>query len=327
CLHGAWSAEVLACIGTEPAARACLTALTPAQRALLQRQLVAWHDAYPDELLADGDDEDDEDLDVAELSYVDCARGVGDVTTYAPPLTLTGDDQELATALRRAAITVLCDGWATDVRRCFQDGEPPATCRGQLAPDQEQALAGKLADVAGLTARAAALRKRPAKLTCKHVVAIHYGDGAWQGKLGAIHGVERRKLIAASRAMLAKACTGDAWSSKLRACLVAGGGEPCFAAASPGPDAALARAWGYPASGVLVKTGIPACDSYGDALRALAQCPRVPRAAAQQFLDSYQQTAAAFLSTPVAERPAQAATCKAADAAIRQVAQGLGCTI
>nr|MBA3817323.1 hypothetical protein [Deltaproteobacteria bacterium] len=321
CLHGQWSADVLACIGSARTARECLTTLTPAQRELLQRQLAAWNDAYPDELLEDAGEDDD--VDVADLSYVDCAQGVGDVATYAPPLTVTGDDKELATALRRAAITILCDGWATDVRRCFQDGEPLATCRGQLAPDQEQALASKLADVAGLTARAAALRKQPAKLTCPRVAATHYGDGAWRGKLDAIKGAERRKLIADSRAKLAKACTADAWSPNLRACLVAGGGEACFAAISP----ALARAWGYPAGGLVVKTGIPECDSYGDALRALAQCPQVPRAAAQSLLDSYQQTAASFASTPIADRPARAAACKLGDVAIRQSASGLGCTI
>jgi len=320
CLHGAWSAEVLACVGTSVTPAACLDQLAAAQRTGYHAQLLAWNDEFPDEELL-------EDVsDAIAPEPVECAVAIGDVATLAPAITTPGVLGDLPLALRRNRVLALCERWATPVRGCFADGTPAEDCRGQLPVDQQQALTDALAELDRLVGKATMFAARPASIGCKQVVAAHYTDAAWTGKLAALGPATRKPLIAASRAQMIKACTADAWSVQLRACIVA---------AAPGPDAACfaatpettATAWGFPALGLLTKTGIPACDAWGDALRALARCPQIPTAATQAMLDAFQQTAAALASTAPADRAARVNACKQADAAVRQSATAVGCAI
>lgn len=323
CLHDRWSPEVLECIGTTPGltgATGCLEHLGPEQRASFQKKLVAWNDEFPDEDMPDGDDDADADVD-----FVECSHGIGNVATYAPPITRTGEDRDLELALRSRAVLALCDDWSTEARRCFGSGGPPATCRTLLEADQARALADKLTELEKLMTKVAAAKAKPARIACSQVVAAHYGDGAWKGKLDTLKPALRRQLVTGSRARMTKACTADKWPANLRACVIAAGpiaDTACFVASGQRP-----ALWGYPASGVAVKTGIPECDAYGDALAALSACPSVPSAAAVSLLEAYHASAAALAATPPADRPAKAAECKRSDAAIRQSAAALGCTI
>ncbi|MBA3397357.1 MAG: hypothetical protein H0T89_32320 [Deltaproteobacteria bacterium] len=323
CLHDGWAPEVLECIGTSHGPTdptSCLDRLGPEQRASFHKKLAVWNDEFPDEDMPDGDDDADADVD-----FVECSHGIGNVGTYAPPITRIGEDRDLEVALRSRAVLALCDDWSTEARRCFGSGGPPATCRTLLEPDQARALADKLTELEKLMTKVAAAKAKPGRIHCTQVVAAHYGDKAWQGKLDALKPAQKRQLVTQSRARMTKACTADKWPANLRACVIAAGptaDTACFVASGVRP-----ALWGYPASGIAVKTGIPECDAYGEALAALSACPAVPSAATVSLLEAYHASAAALAATPPADRPVKAAECKRSDAAIRQSASALGCTI
>ena len=316
CLHDKWSTEIVDCVGSTTNTKGCLDKLDSKQRAAYRERLARWNDTFPDEAL------DEEAVDEDHLDFVACAKAVGDASQYAPVLTLGGEDRELATALRRHHILALCEDWSMEARRCFEQLKAPERCRTLLEPDQKQDLVDRLAEVDVLMAKVAVVAKKPASFACKQVVGFHYADARWKGKLDAMKPPERRKLIAESRALMLKACTDDRWRASLRSCLVAQGGEQCFVAAGIG-----ALTWGFPASAIPIKTGIPECDAYGDALRALASCTAIPNGAAQTMLDGFQRIAPTYANMGAAERTAAAKSCAQSDAAIRQSARSLGCTI
>ena len=315
CLHDKWSAEIVDCIGGTANAYACLDKLEQAQRAALRERLERWNDAFPDEVL---DDAEDKVVDEDHLDYVDCAKAVGDPSQYAPVVTLKGEERDLSRALRKNHILALCEDWSTEARRCFEQQTAPERCRTLLEPDQKQALFDRIAEVDALMAKIAAA-KAPA---CKKVVEVHYADAHWKGKLGAMKPGEKKKIIVESRKKMGESCTTDKWNASVRGCIVLGGGDACFVAAGMS-----AYTWGFPPTGIAIKTGIPECDAYADALRALVSCTQIPRQAAQTMLDAYQQTASALANLPAAQRTAAANSCQQADSAIRQSARSLGCTI
>ncbi|MDQ3336312.1 MAG: hypothetical protein M4D80_14180 [Myxococcota bacterium] len=307
CLHDKWPAEVLDCVGSTPNAKTCLDKLASAQRKAYRERIARWNDAFPEEVL---DDETLENL----VDFVDCANAVGDPSQYAPVLTLEGEDRELAITMRRTRLLVLCEDWSTDARRCFQDVKQPERCRTLLEPDQKRDVIDRIAEVDAVMAKVAAT-KPP---TCKKLVEVHYADARWKGKLEALPPADKKKVIAESRTAMVKACTDERWSGTLRSCIAADGGGACFAKAG---------SWGVPPSAIAVKTGIPDCDAYGDALRALTTCNQIPRQAVQAMLDAYQQMAPSYANSSAAERTAAAKICSQADSAIRQSARSLGCTI
>lgn len=310
CLHGKWSREVIDCIGSSATPRDCLANLTPAQSTAYRKQLVAWLDEYPDEELEDDHEE------LAE-TFIDCKQGIGDVSQYAPAITASGSRRELAVSLRRHHVLELCEEWDEEVKQCFVAGKSPAACRTLLERDQEQAVVDALVEVDTLLARVDA-RKGPA--TCDRVVKTHYADARWKGVLAKVKPAERARVIAESRKRMRAACNSEAWSEPVRACIVAAGGDACFHASG-------IAAWGFPPSVVPIKTGIPECDAYGDALRALVKCTAIPRRAAQSMLDGFQRAAPGYASMTGAQRTMAASNCKHSDAAIRQSAKSLGCTI
>lgn len=312
CLHDKWPREVIDCVGSSVSPRGCLAKLTPAQSGAYRKQLVAWLDAYPDEELED----DAIDAAIAD-DDIECKQGIGDVLQYAPGVTATGKQRELAISLRRYHVLALCEDWEEMVKQCFVDGKSAAACRMLLDPDQERDVADKLAEVDAILARVAA-RKGPA--SCDLAVKTHYADARWKGVLANAKPAERMRVIAKSRKLMRAACTADAWSENLRACIIAAGGDACFHATGTAP-------WGFPPSAIPIKTGIAECDSYGDALRALVKCNAIPRQAAQSMLDSFQRAAAAYANMTGAQRTAAASSCRHSDAAIRRSATSLGCTI
>ncbi len=172
-----------------------------------------------------------------------------------------------------------------------------------------------------LVADLAAVRARPGAITCDRVVDAHYRDAAWHGKLDRLPPDERRTLIAGSRAAMAKACTADSWSADLRACLVADGGDVCFAAA--GAPGAM---WGYPAIGVFAPTGIAACDAYAREASGLIACAKLPPAAKQSLARTIQQTLERLAAQHASGRPINADECEAGRDAIREMETNLDCT-
>jgi hypothetical protein len=311
CLHEQWPADVRACIGG-PAPKGCLVKLAEAQRVAYHAKLASWADEFPDEQL------DEEPTDEDHLAFIDCSTAVGDASQYAPVLAQKGEERELAVALRRQHLLALCEDWSTEARECFDQIKQPARCRALLEPDQQRVLIDRLADVEDVMARIGGT-KAP---TCKRVVVLHYADARWKGKLDAIKAGEKKKIVIESRKRMLEACTAEKWTGSVRSCITVGGGDPCFIAAGM-----TAHAWGFPPSAIPIKTGIPECDAYADALRALASCNQIPRQAAQAMLDAYQQSAPAMANLPANQRTAAASSCKQADSAIRQSAQSLGCTI
>lgn len=313
CLHDKWSQDVIDCAGSTPSAKRCLARLDAKQRSALAMRLGDWNEEFPDETF------DDPRLDEDFVDFVDCTKAIGDASRYAPVLTQTGEARELAVAMRRHQLLALCEGWLTEHRLCFErEQDDPDGCRMVLPPAWRQAIVDRLAEVDAVMAKVAAT-KPP---TCQRVVAFHYADARWKDKLAAMKAAARKKIIAESRARMRKACTDESWTASLRSCIVAQGGDHCFHAASITP-----ATWGFPASGIPVKTGIPECDAYGDALRALASCKQIPRQAVQTMLDQYQEAVPTFAIMSAAQRTAAARSCTHADAAIRQSARSLGCTI
>lgn len=312
CLQGAWSEAVLACVGGSTEPKACLDQLADAQRAAYRVKMTRWNDEFPDEVFADAPADDDP------IAFVDCGRAIGDASQYAPVLDQRGEERELATAMRRQHLLALCEDWTNEARACFEGTTQPERCRVKLAPDQQQALADRLAEVDALMVKVTAARQP----TCKKVVELHYADARWAGKLDALHPRDKKKLVAESRKRMLEACAVDKWSVAVRACIAVGGGEPCFVAGGM-----TAQTWGFPPSAIPIKTGIAECDAYADTLRALAACTQIPRAAAQAMLDAYQQTAPAMLNLTPALRATTGSSCKQADVAIRESARSLGCTI
>jgi hypothetical protein len=153
------------------------------------------------------------------------------------------------------------------------------------------------------------------------VVAEHYGDAAWTGKLRAdVDPATRRRLIAGSRAAMVRACSDDSWSADLRACVVAGGGDSCFTATG-----VVGATWGYPAIGVFVPTGVPACDAVAHEATSLLACSKLPASSKENIARSVQQSLEK-LATEVREHGATVADeCESLRDVIRETESNLGC--
>ena len=319
CRFEKWSAELLRCIGGQAQARPCLDKLSSDQRAAYDQALTAWNEVYPDEYLEDPGDLASE---AGIPDYVDCSDTIKDVASYAPAVTLAGDDRDFVVAMRREALLGLCEDWSNERRTCFRDATPLRidACRAQLEPVQARAVTDKLAALDQLGAKLAAQKKTPAGFDCKKVVAVHYADAAWKGTMEAVKGADRTRAIAESRARMTKACTDDKWSPSLRACIAAGGGEPCFTTVSY-------AAWRFPAVGVLVKTGIPECDAYAETIKAVAACTSLPPSTRDAIQRSWEHLSAGAASVPAERRQSTATSCRQIDGAIRQSLASVGCKI
>jgi hypothetical protein len=313
CLHDKWSPAVLDCIGETADSKPCLDQLTPPQREAYHERLMRWTDSFPDEVAVE-----DTPVDLPQPLFVDCGKAVGDASQYPPVVTLKGEERDLARALRRNHLLVLCEDWSTEARQCFEQLKAPDRCRALLEPDQRQDLVDRIAEVDALMAKVTAAKAPP----CKKVVDVHYADARWKGKLDVLSPPEKKRIVIESRKKMMGTCISDKWIPSVRSCIVLGGGDACLVAGGIG-----AYAWGFPPTAVAIKSGIPECDAYGDALRALMACNQIPRPAIQQMLDAHQQTAPTLANMPALQRTAAANSCKQADSGIRQSARSLGCTI
>ena len=319
CTAGKWSQDVVTCVGSQARPGNCVDGLTDEQRTAYGKQLAAWSDKYPDEYVVFEETGWEPPPPPRVFS---CRDGLGDAAAYAPAVTATGDDKELALALRVPAIKAACDAgqWQQDALKCLQDS-PPETCRAKLEAPAQKALADKLAESDKLLAKVVAQKKKPAATyDCKKVVAAHYSDAAWKGKLADRKPKDRTKLIADSRAAMTKACTDDTWSVNERACIVAGGGDTCFAAVNQS-----ALRWGFPALTVEGKTGIAECDLLLAHIDQIAHCDKAPQSIRDAYKQAAEQMVAMWTQLPPDQRAQAPAQCKQADDAIRQSATSIGC--
>ncbi|HWO21988.1 MAG TPA: hypothetical protein VNO30_24670 [Kofleriaceae bacterium] len=328
CKYEQWSAELLQCVGGEVDAKACLDKLTPEQRTAYDQELTWWNERFPDETLETSLEEFAES---AMDTYVDCGDALPSAAGFAPAVTLTGADRDYLLELRKDALVALCEDWDTSKRSCFRDvvimgavGNTSAidACRAQLDPPEAKAVVDKLAELDKIGAKVAAVKRNAASYDCRQVVAAHYADAQWKGKLDAVKGAERAKVIAESRARMTKACTDDKWAPNLRACIVAGGADACFATA-----AVSASPWGFPAVGVFVKIGIPECDAYAQTMKAVDACGAIPQAQRDALKRSWSYLSATWASVTPDRRAATAQSCKQVDDAIRRTVTSAGCQI
>lgn len=315
CKTGAWPAELLACVGTSPAARGCLEKLSAEQRAAYDAALIAWNDQFPDETLdeppMDGDLDDE----------VDCFHALLDPASFAPAVPPMSDDHTFHVELRRQAIETQCEGWTMPQRACFRDASGPGiqTCRTQLTNAQAQALTSAIASVDQRVATFVSLKKTPAAIECKKVAAAYYADALWSSTLPALRGPELKRAIAESRALLTKACTREAWTPTLRACLVAEA-NACVMDEQVKP-------WPYPAAGVYVKTGISECDTYSKHVQSLSKC-KLPETRRLEQSNSSLQRVILTMTTATAEwRQQMGGQCSRLDAELRELAANSKCKL
>ena len=309
CMKGGWSPEILGCLSTTANSEACLGKLTEAQHTAYDDALSAWNATYG------GGEEGGEEgggIDPPE-EFVDCAVAIGDVAIYPPSVKLTGDDRAFAIAMRTTALTRECDGWETAARKCFQvatDGPSVAACAAGLEDDQRASLGTKMAEFDMVMTKTIAARKKPATIDCKKVVAAHYGDAAWKDKIAGVKGADRKKAIETSRTKMTAACTADKWSPTARACLIAGGEGDC---------GIRMTTWGYPATGVLVPTGVPECDAYGAALAKLDKCTAIPAESREAIWESFTSILTVLADATPELKKSMAESCQAAATAVAQV--------
>jgi len=318
CTTDTWAQDVLTCVGSKPQPGNCIDGLTDAQRAAYGKALAAWNDKFPDEYVVYEETGWEPPPPPRVFS---CRDSLGDAAAYAPAITATGEDKELAVALRTPVIKAQCtaSAWGAEAIKCLQDS-PPETCRSKLEPPAQKALVEKLSESDKLFAKIVATKTKPAAFDCKRVVALHYSDAAWKGKLADRKPKERTKLIADSRTAMTKACTGDKWSANQRACIVAGGGDACFAAAGQS-----AMRWGFPALTVAGKTGIVECDLLIAHIEQFARCDKAPQSVRDAYKQAAEQMVTMWGQMPADQRAQAPAQCKQADEAIRSSATAIGC--
>lgn len=256
------------------------------------------------------------------IADIPCDVVVGDGTAFPPAIDDQAPEREWTLSARRHLLLDACgDGWDAVTRACIAraGNTSVAACLDQIEASERDELLATLASISELATKIVAVRKKPASIGCKQVVAAHYGDAKWKGKLASFKAADRKKMIAASRARMAKACVDDAWSEMLRACIVAGGEETCFQAEQMG------LSWGYPAAGTVTTLGIPECDAYGATLQSLSSCSKVPEEARKALVKSFDEMRAHMAKLSAEERKRVATSCKAGIAAVKSIAQSAGC--
>ncbi len=320
CQHDRWSAEIVKCVASASVASTCLDRLSEDQRAAYDDRLQVWAARY-------GGDEYGGEMyggivggmvggTVAGVPFTPCEGLIHDPTLFPP--VISGNDPTWSVEQRNRALVALCndDSWEEPVKVCIKaasDALALGGCLGQLDPPSQQHVTAKLAEIAATAAKIEAARKKPASIACGKVVATYYGEAAWKGQATTITGKDRAKMIGQSRDLMLKACTADAWDEPLRACVVIGGGSDCFATEGQ-------VAWTYPASGVMVSTGIPECDAYGAEIVRLAQCGTLPPSARDAMVKSFQASLQQWTALTADQRSSLSLACKTGSDAIKQAA-------
>ncbi|HEX4452231.1 MAG TPA: hypothetical protein VH143_15245 [Kofleriaceae bacterium] len=260
CADDHWSAAALECIGASRTPLACLDKhLSPQLVASYQIALAEWAAKY----------EASSDID-ALVPKLACDDAIGAVDRISDDVTVERDE---VLAARKRAVAVRCaSGWSQEALLCLASPNAPTdaltSCIARETDKDE--LAADLAAIAAHANAIAAAKRKPASITCAKVVAAYYADASWKGALGELTPAARKQAIAGSRAAMLRACTTDAWTDTLRACLATGGDATCFS------DAGVTSRWGYPAFELTTSSLPPECDEVRLLAATLARCTAVP---------------------------------------------------
>jgi hypothetical protein len=317
CEQDRWSQPIIDCVASTATPTTCLDKLDDKQRASLDDALEQWHDTFVAHADADAD----------AAPTLTCDDALADVTAIAPPIGPDAPERDWHIKQRKAFLHDECEhGWDDVLLACLVvsarigDTAAASACLANgIDASERDEISKQLTELDRLAAKIAAAKKKPATITCAKVVAVHYGDAAWKQKLDGYKPAERKKMIAASRDRMTKACTADAWDDTLRACIVLRGGETCFASTG------MRLRWGYPAAGVVTVTGIPDCDAYAKAIQSLTACSKVPQTSRDHMVRSLEQLLAQIAAAPADKRPAMGSSCKAALDAVEQLVTSVGC--
>jgi hypothetical protein len=251
-------------------------------------------------------------------------------------------DRELAYASVSTTLRASCDaGWSDHVRTCVGTAiGSPRSCldgdQGGVSVADRAALDRSLDQHRKLFTRAAAFKPKDKKIRCDKVVAAHYGDKHWAGKLGGTRKAVRKKRIKASAKALAKACTAERWSPFVRGCVVAAGSLEqrswCIDTVSR---------WTYPVTPVRPATpaastqvtsgttGIPACDAYLAGVERYLACDKIPAEAKDATREGAEAMKSAWRTTSMPDdaRKAVAEACTTALDGLRTAASTIGCPL
>ncbi len=317
CTEERWSQAIIDCIASTPQPHACLAQLDANQRAAFDGRLQAWQGAYG------GSDDDD----TAALPALTCDDVVDALSVLDPPIGDSSPERDWQLTVRKAWLGDECEhGWSEATLACIvigariDDADAIRSCIAtNLDAAERDEIDKQLAEYGRLAAKIAAAKRKPAAITCKKAVAVHYGDRAWQQKLDGYKPTERKRMIAASRDRMTKACTADRWSDTLRACLVVGGGETCY------ETTGMRMRWGYPAAGAVIVTGVDECDEYAAAVQKIAACKTVPKTSRDALQQALDQMLAQVAGQPADKRDAMSTSCAAGLEAINQMISSVGC--
>ncbi len=237
CTDDHWSAAALDCIGSSRTPVGCLDKhLSPQVVVSYQMALAEWAAKY----------EASSDLAVLSAVLV-CNDVIGVVDRVSDDVTVERD--WVLVARRRMFAARCASGWSQDTLQCLASPSAPSDALTSCVANEsnKDELAADLAAIAAHASAMAAAKRKPASITCAKVVAAYYADASWKD---ATPPADRKK----SRAAMLRACTAEAWSDTLRACVATGGDATCFS------DAGVTSRWGYPAFEVATSLLPPECD-------------------------------------------------------------------
>lgn len=264
----------------------------------------------------DGADDDDHAHD-HDAGEVECEDGIRDPASFPPVLAANAPERAWDIAIRAHVLADDCEHqWSLELKRCLHDGTA-AACATHLPAD----LSERLALIDKLAAAIADARKQPASLGCKQMVAAHYGDVRWNGRLDGFTARVRTQMIADSRKLMLAACTTEKWDEATRACFALGGGDVCVINSDP----PIRRMWGYPADGSVRTVGVPACDTYAALVGKFAICEKMPLHARESLGRTTSALMANIAAKPSTQRAKHGPSCEASLGAIESALRRAGC--
>lgn len=318
CRDDKWPQAVLDCVAGTPKPQDCLEQLSEQARGKYDERLQAWDESYG------GDAYDGGGTYQLQPTVVECSDVLNDVSNYPPVLDAKAAERVWQVKVRKAWLDEACEhDWTDEVKSCINGAMNErvaieACIEEHQGADKRDELVRQLADFGELAKKMETAKKKPASIGCKQVVAAHFADAKWKGKLDGYKAAERKKMIAESRTVMTRACAADSWDATIRACLVSGGSDVCF-------DDANKRKWGYPATGSVTNVGIPECDAYSAKVLAFASCNAVPQLARESIVRSQQQMLAEIARMPQSDRAKMGTTCQAAVESIETSLTNAGC--
>ena len=297
CLDDRWPDAALACMATRPSAVSCVGQLTTFQQKSFDAHLKDWEKKW----IAAAGEEPGEEENATEKTkppkeepheeWVSCE--IAQPAEFPPVIAAKAHAHDLAVSFRKRALDTLCYRWTNPDKKCFnaaRDAVAIQACRGKLDEFARNTLDNTIADADAAMKKIETLEKTPKAIDCKTIANEHYKDEAWRGHLTALPAAERKRVAAESRTKLAKVCTDEKWSATERACFVVlgtSGNEREISECFPEKRFSFGSRWGFPAGGVLFKTGIAECDELGDLVKKIAECDKFDKDMKQMILESW----------------------------------------